>query len=371
MFYSTPTAERLFWYLRLFGTMSLIVKQLQHRRAVLRCCRLGQKTHLSCASSFHSLSAPAPQPSCSLPLPHSCSHHNCLSARSFTRWVAGSQVSDGGAGYHQLPPRDPAAEALDTINWLFAHYGASDYVGEPVSQEEHALQTAHFARQDRPEDPGFYVAALLHDVGHLMGLWALDKEKASSPGGGPPGGGSPEEDSSPPPHVKAVLEDVMTRKVERMGHAGIASHEYLAVRFCRRVGLPERVGVVASLHVEAKRYLCCVDKDYFGKLTPASVETLRHQGGPMTETERVEFENRFGLEMLRDVVGILTADRHGEESIILPVVGRKNIFHPLQVAMRLCDERGKQVGLSVPDLGSYEEAIQGLIATERLGGKAV
>lgn len=170
-----------------------------------------------------------------------------------------------------LPPTTALpsiTEALDTITWLFQHYGSADYVGEPVSQQEHALQTAHFARQDRPHDPGFYVAALLHDVGHLLGLWVLD-EKARAVAATNFSGGHEHagmiSSAAPPEHVRCVLEAVMGAQhgesaVRRMGDVGIASHEHMAARFCRRIGLPERVGVVASLHVDAKRYLCCVDE---------------------------------------------------------------------------------------------------------------
>ncbi len=44
------------------------------------------------------------------------------------------------------------------------------------------------------------------------------------------------------------------------------------------------------LHVAAKRYLCAVEPGYFGGLSPASVYTLRIQGGPMTPAESAEFE---------------------------------------------------------------------------------
>ena len=33
------------------------------------------------------------------------------------------------------------------IELLFEQKGADDYIGEPVTQQEHALQCAHFARE--------------------------------------------------------------------------------------------------------------------------------------------------------------------------------------------------------------------------------
>jgi gamma-butyrobetaine dioxygenase len=45
------------------------------------------------------------------------------------------------------------------------------------------------------------------------------------------------------------------------------------------------------LHVMAKRYLCAVEPDYFARLSPASVQTLALQGGPLTEGEARAFES--------------------------------------------------------------------------------
>src|SRR3981189_1516882 len=57
-------------------------------------------------------------------------------------------------------------------------------------------------------------------------------------------------------------------------------HEELGARW-----LAERFGPEVSepvrLHVAAKRYLCAVEQDYFGKLSPDSVRSLGLQGGPM------------------------------------------------------------------------------------------
>ena len=44
------------------------------------------------------------------------------------------------------------------------------------------------------------------------------------------------------------------------------------------------------LHVPAKRYLLATDAEYFAKLSPASVITLKLQGGPMAAHEVAQFE---------------------------------------------------------------------------------
>ena len=45
--------------------------------------------------------------------------------------------------------------------------GHSPYFGEPVSQLQHALQAAFFAQQEQAP-PHLVVAALVHDIGHLV-----------------------------------------------------------------------------------------------------------------------------------------------------------------------------------------------------------
>src|SRR6187200_2065216 len=56
----------------------------------------------------------------------------------------------------------------DRSSALYAERGAADYHGEAVTQLEHALQTAQLAER-AGADPQLIVAALLHDVGHLLG----------------------------------------------------------------------------------------------------------------------------------------------------------------------------------------------------------
>ena len=56
---------------------------------------------------------------------------------------------------------------FDEIMALFAERGAAAYHGEAVSQTEHALQAAALAVQEGAPDD-LIVAALLHDVGHLL-----------------------------------------------------------------------------------------------------------------------------------------------------------------------------------------------------------
>ena len=57
--------------------------------------------------------------------------------------------------------------SLPDIEQLFAQRGDEQYSGEPVTQLEHALQSAQLAR-DSGASPALVTAALLHDLGHLL-----------------------------------------------------------------------------------------------------------------------------------------------------------------------------------------------------------
>jgi len=129
------------------------------------------------------------------------------------------------------------------VRTLFERRGAASYFGEPVSMLEHALQAAHFAREEGAP-AALVVAALLHDVGHL---------------------------------VDDVPDDINDWKVD-------AHHENVGRAWLANYFGPEVYEPVA-LHVAAKRYLCATDPSYFAKLSSASVHTLSLQGGPMTPAE--------------------------------------------------------------------------------------
>jgi phosphonate degradation associated HDIG domain protein len=144
----------------------------------------------------------------------------------------------------QESPRRPATiEVLE----LFRDRGASQYGGEAVSQQEHALQAAWFAERAGAET-ALIAAALLHDVGHLL---------------------------------HHLPDDAPDRGVDDR-HEALAAR-WLAERFPREVVEPVR------LHVAAKRYLCATDSAYASQLSPASVLSLKLQGGPMSAEETRQF----------------------------------------------------------------------------------
>ena len=172
----------------------------------------------------------------------------------------------------------------DEIFSIFASRGSAAYFGEPVSMTQHCLQAAHCAQLD--EAPvSLIVAALLHDIGHLV----VDV----------------------PDDIADWTSDAFHEKV---------GSDWLARRFGPEISEPVR------LHVPAKRYLCATRPSYLAKLSPASVITLKLQGGVMSAAEVTSFETeRFFKEAIR---------------------------------IREWDDRGKIAGSDTPDLVSYRTMIE-------------
>jgi [1-hydroxy-2-(trimethylamino)ethyl]phosphonate dioxygenase len=173
---------------------------------------------------------------------------------------------------------------LDEILRLYGKRGDGAYFGESVSMTEHGLQAAHFA-QTAGAPSSLIVAALLHDVGHL---------------------------------VEEVPDDLADWTTDA-GHERVGA-EWLARRFPPAVSEPVR------LHVPAKRYLLSVDPAYLANLSPASLVTLKLQGGPMSSEEAARFETER--------------------------------FHREAVLVRRCDDRGKVAGLRTPGLNDYRAMIE-------------
>lgn len=127
------------------------------------------------------------------------------------------------------------------------------YGQEAVSQLEHALQCAHLAERAN-EAPETVVAALLHDLGHM-----LSAERAPVA----------DQDALP------VKDDL---------------HQFVALPFLRSL-FPDAVLEPIKLHVDAKRYLCAVDAGYWTDLSPASKHSLELQGGRYDDAQVRAFED--------------------------------------------------------------------------------
>jgi [1-hydroxy-2-(trimethylamino)ethyl]phosphonate dioxygenase len=178
---------------------------------------------------------------------------------------------------------------VEEICGLFAARGSAAYFGEPVSQQEHALQAAWLAEEEGAKD-SLVVAAVLHDIGHL-------------------------------------LHDLP----ETIADTGVdAQHEEIGNGWLMRHFGPE-VTEPVRLHVAAKRYLCAVEPEYFAELSPASVQSLELQGGPMGTEEVAEFE--------------------------------ANPFWRDAVLLRRWDDRAKVSGWEVPGLEHYRARLDAAVRT--------
>ena len=127
--------------------------------------------------------------------------------------------------------------SLADIERLFAERGGEQYAGEPVTQLEHALQTAQLAEEEGGDD-ALVTASLLHDLGHLIA------------------------DHGATPTLRGIDD----------------AHQYLALPFLRGLFV-DAVLEPIRLHVEAKRWLCFADRGYFERLSEDSKRSLALQGG--------------------------------------------------------------------------------------------
>ena len=141
----------------------------------------------------------------------------------------------------------------NTINEVFGlydKYGKADYIGEPVSQIEHACQAAQAAQKDGWDDD-VVLAALFHDIGHIC---------------------------------------VNEAEYKDMGGLGHMEHEKVGKEFLLKHGFSKKIADLVGNHVTAKRYLTYKYPEYLAKLSEASLKTLGFQGGPMNKGEAEAFE---------------------------------------------------------------------------------
>ena len=128
--------------------------------------------------------------------------------------------------------------------WLLEQRGDGRYDGEPITQREHGLQAAALA-VNAGADEAWVLAALLHDIGHLL-----------TPG----------------------AEDATRRGID-------LRHEQVGAAALERWFGPS-VSEPVRLHVEAKRFFA---RDPTYELSEESRRSLALQGGPMSDDEAEAF----------------------------------------------------------------------------------
>lgn len=183
----------------------------------------------------------------------------------------------------------PVALPLTSVEELFdllaraAHTADSRTdAGDRVGILDHGLQCADVLRRHAPDDVELQIAGLVHDLGHVA---------------------VPNDADNHGRHGRVLFADL----------------------------LGERVAGLVELHVPAKRYLVTVEMQYFGGLSPRSIQTLDEQGGPMSPDEVAAFESE---------------PRH-QEAIVL----------------RRADEAAKVPGRAVPGLDTWRPVVESFVTT--------
>ena len=151
-----------------------------------------------------------------------CSSEQALLFTSVVTWLKRIK-------FHVKTMAEAAADAeltTEKVFDLYRKYGDRDYIGEPVSQQEHMIQCAMLAEKE-----GYPVEVILgvflHDIGHLVGM----------------------KDDLP-----------------RMGAVGTQGHETVGENFLKDLGFPDTITNFVRGHVEAKRYLVFKYPDYHEKV---------------------------------------------------------------------------------------------------------
>lgn len=143
-------------------------------------------------------------------------------------------------------------EVIKAIHEMFLIHGDESY-GEDMTVLSHSLQAADIALSQHLSDE-LIIASLLHDIGHVLPKFYKEEAK-------------------------------------NMEEYGTLLHEVIAKEFLLNNGFSLAVAEPIYLHVDAKRYLCSVNPDYYNTLSNASQATMKYQGGLMNDGELLKFES--------------------------------------------------------------------------------
>ena len=137
---------------------------------------------------------------------------------------------------------------------LYRQYGNNDYIGEKVSQLQHAIQCGVQAMNEFPDRPEYILGAFLHDIGHLI---ALDNGRT----------------------VNFKFDN------KSMDGLGLCNHENIGADLLEKWGFPKSLTSLGRNHVLAKRYLISINPEYHNNISDASKKTYLKQGGKLTDDE--------------------------------------------------------------------------------------
>jgi 2-amino-1-hydroxyethylphosphonate dioxygenase (glycine-forming) len=201
-------------------------------------------------------------------------------------------------------------EKVNLVFSLFDKFGSQDYIGEPVSQTEHMIQAAMQAEKDGQSDE-VILASLLHDIGHLVIFDHQEEQQCD----------------------KTVTNNTTNNNnpnnnksnITTMGKVGVKNHEKVGADYLRKLAVPYPIPELVEGHVQAKRYLTCINPEYHGCLSSASRQSLQFQGGPMTPLQSIVF--------------------------------KKNPLFQKFLDMRRYDDAAKETNVTLTDLQYYREKL--------------
>ena len=127
-------------------------------------------------------------------------------------------------------------DLFEVIKNLYVTYGDHQYMlGEPITQQDHALQAAYLAKTSKASDE-IVLALLLHDIGQLTNESHIGKTS----------------------HLHT-------------------SHDEEGCTWLKEHGFSAFVCEFAKFHTLAKIILCALNPDYYAKLSKASQESYHLQ----------------------------------------------------------------------------------------------
>ena len=166
-------------------------------------------------------------------------------------------------------------ESINKIISLYDKYGKADYIGENVSQIEHALQCGQLAI-NKGYSNEIIIGALLHDIGQLIGLSMLNDNDIDNEYG--------------------LISKIGDSDINL--NLGVSGHEYIGGKYLRKHGISEYVVKLVENHVIAKIYLVKHDSNYMKNLSDASKQTMIYQikNRQNIDLEMEEFEKSIYFE---------------------------------------------------------------------------
>jgi predicted HD phosphohydrolase len=156
------------------------------------------------------------------------------------------------------------------------------YIGEKITMTEHMIQSAMLAEKNK-SSTSLVCASLLHDYGHFI----LDN----------------------PDELVNLQQD--------------GEHEEVGYQYLKKYFKENVIGPIKN-HVKAKRFLAR-DKKYHQILSPASIVSLRLQGGIMNNEEAKVFQ--------------------------------KEKFFNDSIKLRKFDEAAKKIGMEIKDINEYKDIL--------------